>query len=207
MVLAAGVCLLHVLGQGAERRSKAAVHMSLTLECCRPAQADVAAGEAEIALLSGKLADANSTAEGAHASAGQAAAKIELLTSACDTLHNDLSGLTAERVRVGRAVLGHSVPQHALPMVSMCICGSCRAEAQHDRAGRSMLSGPRTNYCILQDELALHLEELREQVNINSTTELMKSPLAAAATPEDRQGGGNPIKHIITGRWLGRTSI
>ena len=59
----------------------------------------MAAGVAEIALMSGKLADSNSAAVGAHASAAQAAAKIELLTSACDTLHNDLSGLTAERVR------------------------------------------------------------------------------------------------------------
>ncbi len=68
-------------------------------QCCRSAQADVAAGVAEIAVMSGRLTDANSTAEGAHASAAQAAAKTELLTSACDTLHNDLSRLTAERVR------------------------------------------------------------------------------------------------------------
>ncbi len=65
---------------------------------------------AEIALMSGKLADTNSTVEGAHASAAQAAAKIELLTSACDTLHNDLSGLTAERVRsaVPYPILNHA---------------------------------------------------------------------------------------------------
>ena len=30
----------------------------------------------------------------------QATTKIELLTAACDTLHKDLSGLTAERVRL-----------------------------------------------------------------------------------------------------------
>ena len=59
----------------------------------------MAAKEAAIALLTGELADANSTAEGAHASAAQAAATIELLTAACDNLHNDITRLTAERVR------------------------------------------------------------------------------------------------------------
>ncbi len=54
----------------------------------------------------------------------------------------------------------------------------------------------------LQDELAVRLEELQEQINIDSTAEPEEAQLAAAVTPEDRKGGGNPIKHIITGWWL-----
>ena len=59
----------------------------------------MASGEAGIAQLHDKLADANCAAEEAHASAAQAAAKIDLLTAACDDLHLDISRLTAERVR------------------------------------------------------------------------------------------------------------
>ncbi len=63
-------------------------------------QADMTTGEEEIALLTGKLADANSTAEDAIASAAQANAQVQLLSAACDALHNDVSALTAERVRI-----------------------------------------------------------------------------------------------------------
>ena len=54
----------------------------------------------------------------------------------------------------------------------------------------------------LQDELASRLEELQEQINIDSTAEPVESLPAAPVTPEDRKGSGNPIKHIITGRQL-----
>ena len=75
------------------------VGTSLKLSTCPSAQADVAAKEAAIALLNDKLADAHSAAEGAHASAAQTAAKVEMLTAAGDNLHNDISGLTSERVQ------------------------------------------------------------------------------------------------------------
>ena len=67
-------------------------------------QADFTTGGAEIAALSGELANANSNTADALASAAQATAEVQLLTAACDGLHNDVSALAAERVRRSTAV-------------------------------------------------------------------------------------------------------
>jgi len=69
------------------------------------------------------------------------------------------------------------------------------------RAGHTCRTACRHGHA-LQDELALRFEELQEQINTDSTAEPVESQIAAAVTPEDRKGGGNPIKHIIKGRWL-----
>ena len=74
------------------------------------AQADMTTGEAEVAVLTGKLADANSTAEDALITAAQATAKVQLLTAACDDLHNNVS--TAHRGAGARSLL-------CMPVVTM----------------------------------------------------------------------------------------